>query len=247
MMPRLHFWFLVLVVMPAADLVAQGQLTLRPFEATYQLSIKSVSQGESRVALKASGEDTYLYDNYTYPTLIASWFRNETIREESRFRIHTGQLVPLAYEYRREQDNKSRLVTLEFDWKAGKVVNSIAGDRWTMPVPEGALDKMLVNLALMLDLQQGKKTIEYPIADGGILKTYRFEITGEERVETPAGSFDTVLVKRSREDQKPTYLWCAPELAYLPVRIERKLQHDMRYTSELKSFSDSLQEWKKRF
>lgn len=243
MMLRLPHLIAVQFLLATAGLHAQDNPALVPFDATYQLSIKSISQGESVVELKASEQDTYLYRSYTHPTLIASWFRDETINEQSRFRITGSQLVPLAYEYRREQDDKTRLVNLDFDWESNKVVNSIAGDNWTMPVPDGALDKILVNLALMLDLQGGKSSVEYPVADGGILKTYRFEITGKERIETPAGAFDTVLVKRSRQDRQPTYLWCAPNLAYLPVRIERRLQHDMRYTSELKAYSESLQKW----
>jgi hypothetical protein len=83
--------------------------------------------------------------------------------------------------------------------------------------------------------------VEYAIADGGSLKTYRFMVVGEETVETPAGTFDTLKLERLREDNtRYTALWCAPELNYLPVKLMQRESDDRLVTSELRSVSDSL-------
>ena len=86
-----------------------------------------------------------------------------------------------------------------------------------MPVPIGALDKLSYRLALMRDLSRGARNFEYTIADGGQLKRYVLADIGEERIETALGTFDTILIRRERENSKrQTTFWCASELGFLP-------------------------------
>jgi len=231
-------------VLVASELAALEEAALVPFESRYELSIKGIPQGETRVQLEPDRPGTYLYRSLTQPKSLAAWFRDETVREQSHFEISAKGLRPLEFEYQRSSDRADRSVTIRFDWEKNRVLNSVEGDNWSMPVPVGTLDKILVNLALMLDLQHGLTHVEYPVADGGMLKTYRFDVINKTRIETPAGAFDTVVVKRSREDKQSTQLWCAPELGYLPVRVERRLSDDMYYTSELKDYSPSLRDWR---
>jgi hypothetical protein len=227
----------------ANELAALEETALVPFESGYELSIKGIPQGETRMQLEPDRPGTYLYHSLTQPKSLAAWFRDDTVREQSRFEVGAEGLRPLDFEYQRSSDRTNRSVTIRFDWENNRVLNSVEGDNWSMPVPSGTLDKILVNLALMLDLQRGLTHVEYPVADGGILKTYRFDVINEARVETPAGVFETVVVERSREDKQFTRLWCAPDLGYLPVRVERRLNDDMHYISELKDYSESLRDW----
>jgi hypothetical protein len=227
----------------ASELAALEEAVLVPFESRYELSIKGIPQGETRMRLEPDQPGTYLYHSLTQPKSVAAWFRDETVREQSRFELVAKTLRPLDFQYQRSSDRADRSVTIRFDWGKNRVLNSVEGDNWSMPVPVGTLDKILVNLALMLDLQHGLTHVEYPVADGGILKTYRFDVIDNTRIDTPAGTFDTVVVTRSREDKQSTRLWCAPELGYLPVRVERRLSDDMYYTSELKDYSASLRDW----
>lgn len=233
----------LLTLVVATELAALEEADLMPFASRYELSIKGIPQGETRLQLEPDQPGTYLYHSLSEPKSLAAWFRDETVREQSRFEVTAEGLRPLGFEYQRSSDQANRSVTIRFDWEKNRVLNSVKGDSWSMAVPDGTLDKILVNLALMLDLQHGSRHLEYPVADGGLLKTYRFDVINEARIETPAGTFETVLVKRSRDNNQLTYLWCAPELGYLPVRVERRLNDDMRYISELKEYSASLRQW----
>ena len=115
--------------------------------------------------------------------------------------------------------------------------NIIDGDSWRMDIPEDALDKLLVQLAAMIDLRRGLQHMDYHIADGGKLKVFRYERQGTERLETPAGVFDTVRVVRARDDKEhETVLWTAPSLHYLPVRIQRRDEDDSLYQLELTEY-----------
>ena len=71
-----------------------------------------------------------------------------------------------------------------------------------MPVPPGTMDKFNYILALMRDLSRGERGVEYTIADGGRLRRYVLTSIGEERIETALGTFDTIVIRRERENSK---------------------------------------------
>ncbi len=92
-----------------------------------------------------------------------------------------------------------------------------------MRVPDDALDKHSLVLAVSADLRDGRLASSYPVADGGRLKTYTFERLGDERLVTPLGVHDTIKLRRERPGGRPaTLFWHAPALDHLPVRIERR-------------------------
>ena len=79
------------------------------------------------------------------------------------------------------------------------------------------------------------------VADSGKLKQYAFQAIGTEIVELPGGSFETVkLIRVGDSRQKLTYIWCAPELHYLPVSILQRNEDQSEYRRELENFSESL-------
>jgi hypothetical protein len=121
------------------------------------------------------------------------------------------------------------------------VSNHVEDSRWEMEIPAGTLDKLASQLAMMLALRAGETDVTFNIADGGKLKEYRFRTVGQEMLELPAGTFETVKITKLRENRKrETYIWCAPALNYLPVRIWQRGKDDAEYESELAKFSESL-------
>lgn len=213
---------------------------LPDFEVQYTLRYENVRVGEANYELQQQG-DTYLYESRSKPAGIAAWFRKERVVEHSRWTWHEGRVRPLQYLYRRSGGRSERNAELIFDWDSLQVENRVAGHPWQMDIPPDTLDKMVVTLALMQDLASGARDVEYAIADGGKLKTYRFKVVGEERVETPAGSFETLKLERLRDDNKRyTALWCAPDLHYLPVKLLQRETDNRLITSELRSVSAGL-------
>ena len=112
---------------------------------------------------------------------------------------------------------------MQFEWAQAEVVNVAKGRTWRMSIPDGTLDKLSYMLALMNDLQDGKRELIYPVADGGQLKTYRVEGLGHQQLDTALGTLDTLMVRRTREGSpRQTTYWCAPALDYLPVQVEHR-------------------------
>lgn len=228
----LWWWLALLLFVPAA---AADELPYPAFTALYRLYVNQLAIGHQEITLVADPDGGYRYSAKTDSVGIAALLRDDTLRELSRFHYHDGRIRPHEYEYHHESKDKERHVRIHFDHATGEVVNDVQGERWQMEIPDGALDKLVVQLALILDLKKGKQEADYAVADGGHLKTFRFRLRRQESLQTPAGRFHTLKLERLREDQdRTTYLWVAPELDYLPVQIKQIEREDgTEYLSQL--------------
>ncbi|NIR61777.1 MAG: DUF3108 domain-containing protein [Gammaproteobacteria bacterium] len=220
-LPRVLRRAAVLWLLPLASLAAPSA-PLDPFDAKYTVRAKGFKVAEMTLSLQRDGEARFLYRARTRAAGLLALFRDDRVDEQSLWIYYEGSIRPLRYRYDHTGRDEPRHVRLRFHWERGVVENTVSGDSWRMDIPPGTLDKLAIQLAVMLDLRRGERALTYPIADGGKLKTYRFEIVGRERVETPAGEYQTVKLRRQREDddERVTHFWCAPTLGFLPVQVE---------------------------
>ena len=65
--------------------------------------------------------------------------------------------------------------------------------------------------------------LSYDIADDGKLKHYEFQVIGEEALETPIGTINTIKTTRinDKHDRK-TIFWLAPEFEFLLVKFRQQ-------------------------
>ena len=233
------------------NLVLAGMLLLAPllhagplpdFEASYELKRGKLRIGTSSIALSTTADGRYLYESHSTPSRLVSWFLKDRLHETSRGTLNAAGVRPDEYHYQRSGGRQERRADLAFDWQAMTVENHVGDSDWKMQIPSGTLDKLVSQVAMMLALQQGQTDIVFNIADGGKLKEYRFRQVGRETLELPAGTFETVKITKLRKNRKrETYIWCAPALNYLPVRIWQREKDGSEYQSDLESFSASLQ------
>lgn len=199
----------------------------KPFHATYKAKFSGFTIEATReLGTHPNGEQELIFSAST-------WLAK--LRESSRFNWSDGQLVPSQYQYHREGLGRSRDAVLEFDWDKHKVVNNVQDKPWRMDIPDGALDKLSYQLQLRSDLLNGKQTLQYNIADGGRLKTYLFEMVGEELLETRLGKLATVKIKKVRASGKKrvTYIWMAKHWDYLLVKLQQTEQDGKTYAIDL--------------
>lgn len=231
-------WLTLITPAMAADSMPD----LPNFTALYtihNLTLRTLNIGSFNARLTVTGKDRFHFETHTRPAGFMAWFYKDRIDEDSRWAWHAQNIRPLSYTYQRSGGNKERLVELTFDWKRQIVENKVDGDRWRMPVPEGALDKLVVQVAMMLDLARGKQVMQYEIADGGKLKTYRFRVVGKESLNTPMGRFDTLKIERLRENNKrSTYIWCATALHNLPVRVDQREEDESQFSMVLSRYTE---------
>lgn len=193
-----------------------------PYTARYELTRNGTQIGELVQQLTELDDGTLQFDSTTVPRGLLATLLSATIEERSTLERHKDRLRPLRYHHRRRGVGAERRIDIVFEWPKMRVRNVIDGDPWTMTVPAGTFDKHAVLLAVIEDLAGGTLQDDYAIADGGMLKRYRFVLDGRETVDTPAGRFETVIVRRRRDARTHgTDFWHAPQLGHLPVRIER--------------------------
>jgi hypothetical protein len=220
---------------------AQARVELPAFKATYELTRGSMKIGNSTIELSTSGNGSYTFKSRSWPVNWMAWFLKDKLYETSSGRFTENGIRPEQYYYLRTGGSREREARLTFDWESMRVQNDVEDSKWDMDIPAGTLDKLVSQLGMMHALDAGKTDVTFSIADGGTLKSYRFRVIGEETLDTPAGTFETVKITRVRDNNKrETYFWCAPDLHYLPVRIWQREKDDAEYQSDLESYSASL-------
>ena len=203
------------------------------FEAKYSILMKGAKVAKMSRKFTRLEDGIYQYHSETRTTGFISLFRKDHIVETSRWRFDEKKLSPIDYLYKHSGGKKNRNVQIVFDWQNNKITNSIDGSSWKMPTSPNVMDKLLYQLAIMYDLEAGKEELLYTVADGGKTKVYNFEILGEETIKTPLGEFQTVKLERHKPNsRRKSTLWCAKNLAYLPIKVEN-IEKDGKVTTAL--------------
>lgn len=150
------------------------------------------------------------------------------IEETTQFQwSDEGVVEPQKYIYKRRGLGRDRDRELTFDWENERVINEVEDSSWQMDVSKNVQDKISYQIQLQKDLIEGRDNLVYDIADGGELERYRFEIEGDETLDTPLGKVETVKVKRSRDDDdRVTYAWLAKDWDFMLVRLQQKEDGD---------------------
>lgn len=186
---------------------------LQPFKAHYHADMGSVSATATRELTRNNGY-------WELSQKATNFFAK--VDETSQFRLDKDQqLVSHQYEYLRKALGSKRHALLKFDWDNNKVSNDVEGKPWSYTIKPNTLDKLNFQLRLRLDLlQQKTEPLVYAVADGGVLKKYRFKIVGEETIDTKLGQLNTVKVQRiyGKKTDKETWLWFSKTHDYLLVK-----------------------------
>ncbi|MBA2491427.1 MAG: DUF3108 domain-containing protein [Gammaproteobacteria bacterium] len=199
------------------------------FSARYVIKKAGLNVIATTISL-TRGPENIVYRSAAEPIGMASWFFGDhRIYEQAVLEQVDGQVIPLSYRYTHHGSDENRNEYYYYDW-AGRVARTnYRGTPRTFRIPDRTLDNFSLQLALIQDARNGRKTITYPVISKGELKTYTFANLGRETIETPLGEFDTIKLERRKDDaENTTYTtWYASELNYLPVQVENREDGDV--------------------
>lgn len=214
---------------------------LPSFEASYRIERSIFDIGRIQLRFHTSPSSHYVYESITEVAGFIAWFRDDRVVEISRGFMDVNGIHPDYYHFERSGGKGDKQTEVSFDWISGQVKNTVNGRSWKMTVPPGTLDKLVVQIAMMHNLQKTEQDQQFSVADGGKLKDFRIRIQGRETLVLPAGRFATLKVEKTPEyGNRRTYLWLAPALGYLPVQVMRIEADGARYTSVLERVSHAL-------
>ncbi len=213
---------LLLAAVPVNRAIANGDSPYPEFIAYYDANANGFDIGTVRISLIQEGSDRYLYQQESTSSGLAALFSPDKSTEASRWRLQDGKIQVLEYQAEREGGDDDENAHLIFDWKRHRVKNIGAGEHWEIDLPAGALDRLVMQLAMLFELRDGAKQFDYRVPRQGRLKHYRFALLGEDEIELTSGVYRTLKVGRTNDDKDQSWVWSAPELDYFPVRFLKK-------------------------
>jgi hypothetical protein len=198
------------------------QLVIQPFTAHYNLLRSSDIVGEATRTLK------YLSNNeaeYSYKTDIEWLIFSDTRKETSLISLDEHKITPLQYSFKREGTGRDKSYQWQYDIAKNIAKNLKENTEVTIDFPVNIQDKLSYHLQnrLNLILHPEQKLFVYPvISNSGKIKNYVYQYDGEDELMLPYGLVNTIRLKREViEKKKITYVWFAPELNYLLVKIQQ--------------------------
>ena len=109
-----------------------------------------------------------------------------------------------------------------FDWQAQTMTYSDRKNSGTIDIAQDTLDEVTMLLRAQCLLAAGEREFVLHAAYGDRIRRHHFVVSGEQRIKTPVGEVDTIVIeKRRREDsERRTIFWIAPSMNYMLVQAK---------------------------
>lgn len=215
---------LLLVLALAEPCVALADdAPLAPFHAEYVALRNGDALGTTTLALSDNHDGTWTLRSETRGTSGLAKLAGIHIVETSRFRWKDGR--PHAIEYSYRQDSAIRKRERHASFSNGEAEVKEGGETYRYAIVPGLIDRHAVTLAIATDLKRNAEAFDYKVAVKDHVEDMRYERGGNETLSVPAGSFDTVLMRRIGEPgtdrKRVARSWFSEKLGWLPVEIEQ--------------------------
>lgn len=220
-------------VTTAAPAATQTKPALNPFYAKYIAFRNGSDIGHAIMSLEQSDEGYKLF----YQSDVSIFFLSDTRSETSHFNIVDGQFIPHTYAYLREGTGRDKSLNLTFNDNETITIKSRKKQASTINW-QGEWDNQLYRFDLQRQLKQGVTETRYNLINyRGELKSYGFEVAGEEVLKLPFGKLNTIKVKTIRNNnRRVTWSWFAPDLNYQLVRLQQFKEGDEQGDIQLSEF-----------
>lgn len=160
---------------------------------------------------------------FSYQTDIKWFIFSDHRKEKTITTVENGVVIPLSYQSIREGTGKDK----QYHWQYNATDKTATNLRKKTPKakpidwPEGLQSKLSYHLQSRFNLINGNKDFDFTvITTSGRIKSYHYEYLGKEQLMLPYGVIETVKLKRQKTNSKKiTYVWFAPSLNYLMVKL----------------------------
>lgn len=215
-----------------------GEVGLRPYTARYQVTFHGLRGGDLEFSLKHESDGRYQYASHVFPNFLGSFFTSDQAEDSSVIEVSGETVRPLQFRSEDGTNKTERDMKLDFDWSKNLVTGREKEKDFSMSVPQGAQDRLSIQLVASLALQAGRDPGKLAMVEGEEVKQYNITQEDTEHVKVPAGEYDALVLKSERIDSpssRITRYWYAPRIGYLPVRAERSSKGKVDIVMELKS------------
>ena len=234
-------WWVVAAALAVAANEANGaDAPVATWSATYRVEYKGKEAGVSDWSVRDLGDGRYEFQARITPKGMLKLIRPKPTIERSQFRVEGNHYRPLEYWFEDGSRSGEDNWHLVFDWERRVATVTTSEARREIAVPDAALDIGTLKAAVMRDIAARGAPGPYEIADEDSVGTYEYTDSGPATLQTGVGSLETQLfVQRRAGSSRSTWLWAAPKLGFLPVRVEQR-RNDEVQTSFLLQKVDGL-------
>ena len=188
------------------------------FVATYSVAWHGITAGESTLTLAATAPGQYRYSSVDHAHGLFRLFLRHAITQESRFRLVDGQIQPISF----RSQGGGPPENVRFDWRSGRVTGTAKHKQIDLKLEPGTQDPGSVQISLMLGFLAGHPPASFWMLNTDVINQFEFVRRGEATLDTPLGRLHTLIYTSHHAGaRRTTYMWLAPSLDYLPVRLEQ--------------------------
>ena len=163
-----------------------------------------------------------------------------TLKENSSLQWNGCLPIPRSFSRSKKHFFSNKVVNQQtFNWPAKQVSARHKEKTVKLSITEGTFDPLSYQLALRCDLKQGKTHFEYDVVRKTKMKRYRFEVVGEESIDTPLGILQAIKVKRTSDNgnNKQTTLWFSKAHDFTLIKLEQKEADDNHYVFTIRDLT----------
>ncbi|ACA12624.1 DUF3108 domain-containing protein [Xylella fastidiosa subsp. multiplex] len=196
-------------------LISLPTLAMQPFKIEYQASYMGL-QANSTMTLAMIDNNQWRYTLHIQNQLV-------NLTQSTIFNEKNSTLRPLSNDDVATLLVKKRKIQAEYDWDTLQATWSgdIKADRrGPVALKEGDMDGLLINLAIVRDVQAGKQLLNYRLVDGGKIKPMTYTVVGKEEITVNGKTQQATKVSRTDGDNEIS-AWIIPGLP-IPARLVQK-------------------------
>jgi hypothetical protein len=230
-----RWWVVAALAVAAYEAQGAEDPTVATYAATYRAVYKGKEAGTAEFGVRyLADRDLYEFSSRVLAKGLLKLARPNPAVERSHFRVSPDGIQPLEFWYEDGSRSGEDNFHLAFDWDRGIATVSNAGGRREMALQGRALDRGSLQVALMRDLAATGAPRTYRLADEDSVADYEYTDNGTATMQTGSGPVATRIMTQQRAgSSRATWLWVAPELGFLPVRIEQRRDGEVQTAFEL--------------
>ncbi|WP_221801852.1 DUF3108 domain-containing protein [Oceanobacter mangrovi] len=158
-----------------------------------------------------------------------------SVEETSWFTLQDGQIHPRQYYYKAsgliQEDDQLLVFDDQHHTVQDNINNRSFDDKWR----DDLQDKLTYMAQISLDLANNKPELDYQVFEKHRVRHYRFEVVGEETLNTRIGPLKTIKIRQLRDDKREIMAWLASEKNYLMIKLVDRKKGKKQYQIDLVS------------
>jgi hypothetical protein len=229
----------VLALLALAAHAAHGAVDagVATYTATYRVVYKGKEAGTAEFGVRhLADREVYEFSSRVMAKGMLKLVRPNPAVERSQFRVDENGIRPQQFWYEDGSRSGEDNFQIAFDWQRRVATVTGAETSRELALPDAALDRGSLQVALMHELAATGAIRTLRLADEDGIVEYEYTDNGTATMQTGLGPVATrVLTQQRAGSSRVTSLWVAPELRFLPVRIEQRRDGEVQTAFELVS------------